>query len=106
MKHVMTIVALFIVSPAFAQMPQEAPSTVEARYVEPSAKTPIKPGEKIDSLFTRNMKQPYVLQRLTDRSYYFQRLFYSTTFYVGDRGVLLFDALEGRGSQLLKAIGT
>jgi hypothetical protein len=35
-------------------------------------------GEKTDNLFTRNMKQPYVLQRLTQRSYYFQRFFYST----------------------------
>ncbi len=61
-------------------------------------------GEKIENLFTRNMKQPYVLQKLTDRSYYFQRFFYSTTFYVGDKGVLLFDALEGRGQHILQAI--
>ena len=61
-------------------------------------------GEKIEGLFTRNMKQPYVLQRLTDRSYFFQRFFYSTTFYVGESGVLLLDALEGRGPQLLQAI--
>lgn len=31
-------------------------------------------------------------------------LFYSTTFYVGDKGVLLFDAPEGRGKYLLQAI--
>jgi glyoxylase-like metal-dependent hydrolase (beta-lactamase superfamily II) len=92
------------ISSALAQSPQEAPSTVGARYVEPSATKPIKPGEKIDTLFTRNMNQPYVLQRLTDRSYYFQRFFYSTTFYVGNEGVLLFDALEGRGAQILQAI--
>ncbi|HCD7034572.1 TPA: MBL fold metallo-hydrolase, partial [Escherichia coli] len=30
--------------------------------------------------------------------------FYSTTFYVGDKGVLLFDAPEGRGKYLLQAI--
>ncbi len=91
-------------SSALSQSPLEAPSTVGARYVEPSTTEPIKPGEKIDNLFTRNRKQPYVLQRLTDRSYYFQRSFYSTTFYVGDEGLLLFDALEGRGAQLLQAI--
>jgi len=91
-------------SPALAQTPQEAPSTVAANYIEPSATTAIKPGTMIEALFTRNMKQPYVLQRLTDRSYFFQRFFYSTTFYVGDEGVLLFDAPEGRGAQLLQAI--
>jgi glyoxylase-like metal-dependent hydrolase (beta-lactamase superfamily II) len=105
MKHVLTLlVALIVGCPALAQTPQEAPSTVGADYVEPSAKAPIKSGTKIEALFTRNMKQPYVLQRLTDRSYFFQRFFYSTTFYVGDEGVLLFDAPEGRGAQLLQAI--
>lgn len=104
MKRLLSIMLAVAMKAAFAQSPEEAPSTVDATYVEPSAKTPIKPGEKIDNLFTRNMKQPYVLQRLTDRTYYFQRFFYSTTFYVGDKGVLLFDALEGRGAQILQAI--
>jgi hypothetical protein len=79
MKHVMTLlVALIVGFPALAQTPQEAPSTVGADYVEPSAKVPIKSTAKIEALFTRNMKQSYVLQRLTDRSYFFQRFFYST----------------------------
>jgi glyoxylase-like metal-dependent hydrolase (beta-lactamase superfamily II) len=105
MRCVATLMALLLIGPpALAQTPQEAPSTVGADYVEPSAKAAIKSGAKIEALFTRNMKQPYVLQRLTDRSYFFQRFFYSTTFYVGDEGVLLFDALEGRGAQLLQAI--
>jgi glyoxylase-like metal-dependent hydrolase (beta-lactamase superfamily II) len=64
----------------------------------------VMPGDKLGDLFRRNMSQPYVLQRLTQRSYYVQRAFYSTTFYVGDTGVLLFDAPEGRGGHLLKAI--
>ncbi|MER2511247.1 MAG: MBL fold metallo-hydrolase [Nitrosomonas ureae] len=104
MKRLLSIMLAVAMKAAFAQSPEEAPSTVDATYVEPSAKTPIKPEEKIDNLFTRNMKQPYILQRLTDRTYYFQRFFYSTTFYVGDKGVLLFDALEGRGAQILQAI--
>ena len=53
----------------------------------------IKPGMKIDHLFVRNLKQPYILQHLTHRGYY-----------VGEIDVLLFDALEGRGEQLLAAI--
>src|SRR5690554_3623710 len=94
-KQLMSIAIIAAISPAFAQSPPEAASTVGATYVEPSATKPIKPEDKIDNLFARNMEQPYVLQRLTDRSYFFQRFFYSTTFYVGDEGVLLFDAPEG-----------
>ncbi|WP_250313370.1 MBL fold metallo-hydrolase, partial [Escherichia coli] len=51
-----------------------------------------------------NMSQPYILQKIGERTYYVQRYFYSTTFYVGDKGVLLFDAPEGRGKYLLQAI--
>ncbi|HAP1980197.1 TPA: MBL fold metallo-hydrolase, partial [Escherichia coli] len=43
-------------------------------------------------------------QKIGERTYYVQRYFYSTTFYVGDKGVLLFDAPEGRGKYLLQAI--
>lgn len=104
MKQLLSIIVVAAIGPAFAQSPPEAASTVGATYVAPSATKRIKPEEKIDNLFTRNMEQPYVLQRLTDRSYYVQRFFYSTTFYVGNEGVLLFDAPEGRGEQILEAI--
>ncbi len=50
------------------------------------------------------MSHPYILQKIGERTYYVQRYFYSTTFYVGDKGVLLFDAPEGRGKYLLQAI--
>ena len=40
------------------------PSTVGARYVDPSAEDILPPGTKIGDLFPRNMSQPYVLQRL------------------------------------------
>ncbi|END4929364.1 MBL fold metallo-hydrolase [Escherichia coli] len=50
------------------------------------------------------MSRPYILQKIGERTYYVQRYFYSTTFYVGDKGVLLFDAPEGRGKYLLQAI--
>jgi glyoxylase-like metal-dependent hydrolase (beta-lactamase superfamily II) len=84
--------------------PPEAPSTVGATYVEPSATVALEPGQKIGQLFERNMKQPYVLQRLTRRTYFFESQFYAATFYVGDRGVLLFDAPENRTDALLAAI--
>ncbi|HAZ3823957.1 TPA: MBL fold metallo-hydrolase [Escherichia coli] len=79
-------------------------STVNASYVEPSAEKIISPSDKLNNLFERNMSQPYILQKISERTYYVQRYFYSTTFYVGDKGVLLFDAPEGRGKYLLQAI--
>lgn len=79
-------------------------STVNASYVEPSAEKIISPSDKLNNLFERNMSQPYILQKIGERTYHVQRYFYSTTFYVGDKGVLLFDAPEGRGKYLLQAI--
>lgn len=79
-------------------------STVNASYVEPSAEKIISPSDKLNNLFERNMSHPYILQKIGERTYYVQRYFYSTTFYVGDKGVLLFDAPEGRGKYLLQAI--
>ncbi|EGI1241393.1 MBL fold metallo-hydrolase [Escherichia coli] len=79
-------------------------STVNASYVEPSAEKIISTSDKLNNLFERNMSQPYILQKIGERTYYVQRYFYSTTFYVGDKGVLLFDAPEGRGKYLLQAI--
>ncbi|EFN8866761.1 MBL fold metallo-hydrolase [Escherichia coli] len=79
-------------------------STVNASYVEPSAEKIISPSDKLNNLFERNMSQHYILQKIGERTYYVQRYFYSTTFYVGDKGVLLFDAPEGRGKYLLQAI--
>lgn len=79
-------------------------STVNASYVEPSAEKIISPSDKLNNLFERNMSQPYILQKIGERTYYVQRYFYSTTFYVGDKGVLLFDVPEGRGKYLLQAI--
>lgn len=79
-------------------------STVNASYVESSAEKIISPSDKLNNLFERNMSQTYILQKIGERTYYVQRYFYSTTFYVGDKGVLLFDAPEGRGKYLLQAI--
>ena len=79
-------------------------STVNASYVEPSAEKIISPSDKLNNLFERNMSQPYILQKIGERTYYVQRYFYSTTFYIGDKGDLLFDAPEGRGKYLLQAI--
>ncbi len=102
-----TILASFLISGSvFAQteISTANSSTVNASYVEPSAEKIISPSDKLNNLFERNMSQPYILQKIGERTYYVQRYFYSTTFYVGDKGVLLFDAPEGRGKYLLQAI--
>jgi len=106
----LTLTSLFLLfaSTISAAQPisiQEPDSTTNAKLVEPSATRAIRPGEKINKLVTLNLTQPYVLQRLTQRTYWFQRQFYGVTFYVGNHGVLLFDAPPGRGEHILHAIG-
>lgn len=97
-------VGLGLIPPLFAHSATEAPSTVDAAYVQASVRTALAPGEKIGWLYTLNATTPYVLQKLTDRVYFFQSGFYGTVFYVGDRGVLVFDALENRSAALKAAI--
>lgn len=108
MKTSLILAGLLVSASALAQQPArtlvEAPSTVNATYVTASSKTALKPDEKIANLYTLNLTQPYVLQKLTQRTYWFQRQFYGTTFYVGDKGVLLFDPLEQRAPFMLAAI--
>lgn len=82
----------------------EPPSTVNATYVDPSPTELLAPGAKLAHLFALNATRPYYLQRLTERAYFFGGGFYTTTFYVGDQGVLVFDPPEGQGDHLLQAI--
>lgn len=97
-------VALSLALSAPAMAANEAPSTVDATYVPESATVALAPGEKIEDLFTKNTTQPFVLQKLTDRVFFFQSGFYGTVFYVGDEGVLVVDALEGAGEALQAAV--
>ena len=85
---------------------EEPISTTGASYVEPTAQTPLKPGQRIARLFPRSVLGDYVLQRLTARTYWFSRHFYGTVFYVGDRGVLLLDPIMGAADSLLAAIAS
>jgi hypothetical protein len=43
-------------------------SPVGSTYVEPSVEAILQPGTKIGDLYRRNMTQPYVLQRLSQRA--------------------------------------
>lgn len=89
-----------VTSPAVTQQVEEAPSTVNATYVAESATDALEPGKKIENLFNKNVTQDYILQRLTDRIWFFQVQFAGTMFYVGDEGVLLIDAAEGRADAI------
>jgi glyoxylase-like metal-dependent hydrolase (beta-lactamase superfamily II) len=76
-----------------------------AHYHPPSAETPLKPGNKIENLYPEQIAQPYLLQRLTENSYWVSVHGYAALFYVGDDGVLLLDPLgPGMGKGLLAAI--
>lgn len=81
-------------------------SPTNATYVEPSAEVILKPGLKIGDLLRRNMTQPYVLQRLIKRTWWVQSFNYGTVFYVGERGVLIFDTLEGVYDNITKAVAS
>ncbi len=87
-----------------AAIAQEAPSTIGAKYRVASITQALAPGEKIANLFTRSIAGEVIVQKLTDRVYFYQSGFYGTTFYVGDKGVLLFDPLEYRAEPILAAI--
>ena len=82
------------------------PSTVGAKYVEPSAERVLEPGTKIGDLFRRNMTEPYVLQRLSERVWWVQAFNYGTVFFVGERGVLIFDTLEGVYENVTSAVAS
>jgi glyoxylase-like metal-dependent hydrolase (beta-lactamase superfamily II) len=82
------------------------PSTVRATYVEPSAEEVLQPGLKIGDLYRRNMSQPYVLQRLGEKSWWVQSFNYGTVFYVGNEGVLIFDTLEGVYDNIVQAVAS
>lgn len=89
---------------AGAVIAEEAPSTVGASYRAASITEALAPGEKISDLFTRSIAGDVIVQKLTDRVYFYQSGFYGTSFYVGDEGVLLFDPLEYRSEPILAAI--
>lgn len=81
-------------------------SPTNATYVEPSSETILEPGLKLGDLLHRNMTQPYVLQRLRKNVWWVQSFNYGTVFYVGERGVSIFDTLEGVYDNITKAVAS
>ena len=85
---------------------EEPVSTTGAEYVEPSATELIKPGQRVSHLFPRAVMEEFVLQRVTERIWWVTRQFYCSLFYVGERGVLLFDPFLGGADATLAAIAS
>ena len=78
-----------------------------AQEVEPSAINPLQPGQKIANYKLLRYEQPFIVQRLTERTYWLAVETNNLIFYVGDNGVLVFDPMSGgRASFALQAIAT
>ena len=61
-------------------------------YVVPSATQLLTPGHRLDLRSDLQLlSTPFVVQRLTDRTYFIEINLYSATAFVGDQGVLLID---------------
>lgn len=91
----------FRVSSNWAPEPE---SITGAAYVDPSADTLIKPGQRVSHLFPRGVLSDYTLQRVTSRVYWVSRRFYCSLFYVGDSGVLLVDPVLGSADSIVRAV--
>src|ERR1700679_1148012 len=85
---------------------EEPVSTTGADYVDQSATELIRPGQRVSHLFPRMIMEDFVLQRVTERVWWVSRQFYGSLFYVGQRGVLLFDPFLGGADATLAAIAS
>lgn len=67
----------------------------------------LQPGKYVENLTYKRYTEPYVLQRLTERTYMVSVSTHNATFYVSDKGVIVFDPLAyGYGEKVLEAIAT
>lgn len=91
---------------AYNYMPEGGyKSTTGARYVEASAERILVDGEKVADIFDAAVNGKTLVQRLTQRSYWVFTGNYSTSFYVGEKGVLLLDPLgQDNAPTILEAI--
>jgi glyoxylase-like metal-dependent hydrolase (beta-lactamase superfamily II) len=81
-------------------------------YVAPSATVPLSVGARLDfpSHLGQLVSAPYVVQRLTDRTYWVGLGLYNSVVYVGKTGVLLLDCAGPFGAEsgqaLISAVAT
>lgn len=106
-RHMLAAAALLLATAAGAQAPLPPPaSTTGARYVEPSTTTLPQPDERVGSLLIRSLGNAAIVQKLGPRTWWAHKTFYNALFYVGDQGVLVFDAPQYRTEAILKGIRT
>ena len=76
--------------------------------VEISFQTKLLPDQSItDDYLAKRWHEPFMVQRLTERTYFIMVDTYNSTIYVGDKGVLLIDPMaDGRAGKLLEALAT
>ena len=88
--------------------PLAAAGAEDEVQVKMSATKPLKANESIaDDYFANRFDKPFLVQRLTERTYFIAIDTYDATAYVGDKGVLLIDPLsDGRAAQLLDAVAS
>lgn len=80
------------------------PSTTASQFVVPSKDFVLPVGAHLDQLFRRTMTEPFVLQRLSGRTYWVEVGVFATLFYVGEESVLLMDPIEHCYDGVLAAI--
>ncbi|OUR74767.1 hypothetical protein A9Q77_04490 [Marinomonas sp. 42_23_T18] len=67
----------------------------------------LEPGQYIPNLVQNRYSQPFVVQALTERTYFVATGTHNATFYVSDKGVMVIDPLSGgSGKSVIEAIKT
>ncbi len=80
---------------------------VEAQTPDQQVGHMLTPGTYVPDLVPRRYTEPYVLQRLTERTYWVAVASHNSLFYVGEEGVIVFDPLStGWGTAVLQAIAS
>ena len=76
--------------------------------VKISAAQKLKANESIaDDYYANRFAKPFMVQRLTERTYFIVIDTYNVTAYVGDKGVLVIDPMaDGRAAKLLDAVAS
>ena len=80
---------------------------VEAQTPDNQVESMLTSGTYVPDLVPRRYTEPFVLQRLTERTYWVAVASHNSLFYVGDQGVIVFDPLSaGWGQAVLQAIAS
>ena len=97
----------FVLLVFLAGLLTQAAPPVEAQTSDSQIERMLTPGTYVPELAPRRSMDPYVLQRLTERTYWVAVGSHNSLFYVGEDGVIVFDPLSaGWGQAVLQAIAS